>query len=310
VVGFFLFALLPFASFGADYRKIYAAWHCSNDGCGWGSEPPTSSFDWIVNRGDGKPTFNVLNLAFVNPVDLLRSADGIPKGMSGSIIQYLQGKGVTVVLSIGGASYSPLWDTALSSNAAQLARNAASVAQKYNVGIEIDYEQDSSAQLANLDTFVKTYRSIIPYEAGNSPSPKSLLTIDLGAGTGYLTQLSKSTSTWLSNKQINWAYAMVSGEIDPSLPDISQYWQQHLDGVNWAQIPPMAPSDLVVCLYASSNSRNCKNYDGTTLQATVGWVNQKATKGISFWSAGCPAGPNQCATNCTGIQTGSRNFLG
>jgi len=305
-----LLCCLPIFALAANFNKVYASWHCSDDGCSWGSQPALSSFDWIVNRGDGKPTFNILNLAFVNPITLLNSADGIPKGMTSTLIQYLQGKGITVVLSIGGASYSPLWDQALGSSASQLGKNAAAVAQKYNVGIEIDYEQDSSSQLANLDTFVKAFRAVNPFESGNNPSPKSILTIDLGAGTGFLTQLSKQTSTWLSNKQINWAYAMVSGEVDPTLAGASQYWQQHLDGASWAQIPPMAPSDLVVCLYASSNSKNCKNYSGTVLEGTVGWVNSKQAKGISFWAAGCPAGPSQCAQNCTGIITGSKNFLG
>ena len=59
------------------------------------------------------------------------------------------------MFSIGGASYSSNWDSALASNAVQLATNAANIAKQYGVGIEIDYEQDSSGSMNSLTTFVK-----------------------------------------------------------------------------------------------------------------------------------------------------------
>ncbi len=48
---------------------------------------------------------------------------------------------IYVLFSIGGEAYSSRWDTALSQNAAGLAKNAAAIAQKFGVGMEIDYEQ-------------------------------------------------------------------------------------------------------------------------------------------------------------------------
>jgi len=222
-------------------------------------------------------------------------------------VNYFKDKGIYVIFSIGGESYSGDWDRALSSNAVQLAKNAAAVANKFGVGIEIDYETDSSGSLTQLDTFVKTYRSIIPYQAGNTPSPPSILTADLGAGTGYLSALSAKASSWVGSAPlVNWLNAMVSG--DPN-GDNTQYWQQHLDGANWANIPPLDPKFLVGCLYASSGATNCGSYSGTVLQKAVTWGQSKNIHGLSFWATGCP-GPNNCAYNCPGIQQGSKAWLG
>jgi len=238
----------------------------------------------------------------------MQDANGIPKGFTQNAVNFFKNMGIYVIFSIGGASYSGDWDRALSSNPAQLARNAAAVANKFGVGIEIDYETDNGASLNQLDTFVKTYRQQIAYQAGDTPSPPSILTIDLGAGTGYLSALSAKAATWLNepNPILNWANAMVSG--DPN-GDNTIYWQQHLDGANWANIPPLNPKLMVGCLYASSGATDCKQYSGTVLEKAVTWSKSHGTRGISFWSAGCPA-PNNCASNCTGIQQGSKAWLG
>jgi len=221
-------------------------------------------------------------------------------------VNYFKDKGIYVLFSIGGEAYSGDWDRALSSNPAQLAKNAAAVANKFGVGIEIDYETDSGSSLERLDTFVKTYRQEIAFQPGNTPPPPSILTVDLGAGTGYLSALSAKAATWLGSPQlVNWANAMVSG--DPN-GDNTQYWQQHLDGANWANIPPLSPKLLVGCLYASSGATNCKSYTGTVLEKAVSWSQSHGTKGISFWAAGCP-GPNNCAGVCPGIQQGSIAWL-
>lgn len=65
------------------------------------------------------------------------------------------------MFSIGGASFASNWDQALQQDAVGLAKNAAAIAQKYGVGIEIDYEQDSSASMGLLTTFVEVYFKII-----------------------------------------------------------------------------------------------------------------------------------------------------
>jgi len=287
--------------------KIYSIWYCGDDACEWKTEPNLNATSWITNRGDGKPTVNLVIFSFINPYSLLQDPTGIPKGFTQNAVNYFKNKGIYVSFSIGGAAYSSDWDRALSSGAAQLARNAAAVAQKFGVGIEIDYETDSSGSLTQLDTFVKTYRSLIAYQPGNTPAPQSILTVDLGAGTGYLSALSAKASTWVESPQlVNWLNAMVSGDANG---DNTQYWQQHLDGANWANIPPLKPSLLVGCLYASSGATNCGTYSGTVLEKAVTWSKSHNTYGISFWAAGCP-GPNNCAGNCPGIQQGSKAWLG
>ena len=53
-----------------------------------------------------------------------------------------------VMLSIGGITYTDDWDAALADNPKQLGHNAASIAQAMGVGIEIDYENASSPNIA------------------------------------------------------------------------------------------------------------------------------------------------------------------
>eukprot|EP00026_Physarum_polycephalum_P011101 Phypoly_transcript_11300.p1 GENE.Phypoly_transcript_11300~~Phypoly_transcript_11300.p1 ORF type:complete len:161 (+),score=14.28 Phypoly_transcript_11300:678-1160(+) len=157
-----------------------------------------------------------------------------------------------------------------------------------------------------LTTFVKTYRTIIPFDGSASPAPESILTVDLGAGTGYLSAISATAGGWLNASLVNWANAMVSG--DPN-GDNTQYWQQHLSGASWANIPPMDPKFLVGCLYASSGANDCGSYTAP-LPNSISFIQQNHARGLSFWAAGCPAGPNQCANDCPGIQQGSKVFLG
>jgi len=285
-------------------EKIYSAWYCGDDSCLWASTPSNNA-TWLVNRGDGKPTVNIVIFSFIDPLKLLQGT--IPAGFTKNEVSYFTSKNIYVIFSIGGASYSSNWDQALASNAQKLAQNAASIAQEYGVGIEIDYETDSSTSMPALTTFVKTYRSIIPYQSGATPSPQSILTVDLGAGTGYLSAMSSTAAGWLSSNLVNWANAMVAG--DPN-GDNTQYWQQHLTGATWANIPPMNASQLVGSLYASSGANDCQTYTGTVLPTSISWIQQNKARGLSFWAAGCPSGPNQCANNCPGIQQGSKVFLG
>src|SRR5439155_246613 len=55
--------------------QVYGAWHCSNDACLWGSVRDMTDFDhnnhWLIDRGDGRPSVNLVVLSFVNPLRLL-----------------------------------------------------------------------------------------------------------------------------------------------------------------------------------------------------------------------------------------------
>ena len=191
--------------------KVYGLWHCWDDACSWASVPNMTTFDtnnhWIIDRGNGSPSVNVVVLSFVNPVKLMNrttdstTVNGIPIGMTTAVVNYFQSKGIRVMMSIGGFSYTKLWDTALSANPTQLGINAANAAKQFNVGMEIDYEKSSNPNLTGLQQFVSAYRSVVPYDAtGNNFAAR--LTIDLGDGDTYLTAIAKyAVTNWLGTSK-------------------------------------------------------------------------------------------------------------
>src|SRR5262245_2061231 len=71
--------------------QIYGAWHCADDACIWGRVRSVAEFDqinhWLVDRGDGRPSVNIVVLSFVQPMKLLHrttdatTVDGVPRGM-------------------------------------------------------------------------------------------------------------------------------------------------------------------------------------------------------------------------------------
>ena len=64
--------------------------------------------NWLINRGDGRPSANLVVLSFVNPLKLLKQTtdagnlNGVPRGMTADVVNYFTSKGVRVMLSIGG----------------------------------------------------------------------------------------------------------------------------------------------------------------------------------------------------------------
>src|SRR6187455_2323447 len=52
--------------------QVYGVWHAGNDYCTWGTVRTIAEFDsrnrWIIDRGDGKPSVNLVILSFVNPL--------------------------------------------------------------------------------------------------------------------------------------------------------------------------------------------------------------------------------------------------
>src|ERR1041385_8637513 len=72
--------------------SVFGAWHCSNDACTWASVRTVAEFDsqnhWLIDRGDGRPSVNVVVLSFVHPGKLLHLTDdattvaGVPKGIT------------------------------------------------------------------------------------------------------------------------------------------------------------------------------------------------------------------------------------
>ena len=129
--------------------SVYGAWHCGNDFCTWSSVRNMTDFDtrnhWMIDRGDGSPSVNLVVLSFVEPLKLLNktndagTANGIPIGMNSSVVNYFKSHGIRVQLSIGGITYVDAWNQALATNPTQLGLNAAAAAQQLGVGMEIDY---------------------------------------------------------------------------------------------------------------------------------------------------------------------------
>ena len=149
------------------------------------------------------------------------------------------------MLSIGGITYTDLWDQALSTNATQFGLNAAAVAQQLGVGIEIDYEENRNPNLNGLQPFINAYRSVFPYDATGA-NHAARLTIDLAAGDRWLIDICrKATADWLTttNPVLDYANAMVPAR-QPTVSAAIANWQEHVDGKPQygPPIPPLAPA--------------------------------------------------------------------
>lgn len=301
--------------------QVYGLWHCYSDGCNWFSIPNMTTFDtdnhWIIDRGDGSPSVNVVVLSFVNPVDLMNLANssnttnGIPIGMNAAVVNYFESKGVRVMLSIGGIRFVKDWDKALSTNPTKLGINAANAAKQFNVGMEIDYEKSSNPNLAGLQEFVNAYRSVVPYDStGNNYAAR--LTIDLGNDDLYLQPLSAyATTNWLttSSPMLDYANAMVASE-KTSVSTLENGWAQHVGGITG--VPALAPAKITGSLWLIAGQPNCATFASSDQNAAANFVETvpphgagttPGMLGIMFWAAGCQGQGTGCTfppTTCEG----------
>jgi hypothetical protein len=290
--------------------QIYGAWHCGNHYCDWAlvrDEPGMVEFDqanhWLIDRGDGRPSVNLVVLSFVNPLKMLDQSDTgllgmIPAGMTQDVVNYFKSRGVRVMLSIGGITYTDDWDAALAANPTQLGLNAAAVAQTMGVGIEIDYERTTDPNLVGLQDFVDAYRSVLPYDATGS-NHAARLTIDLGAGDRWLTAITRhATANWLNTATpvLDYANAMVAGTSSGTPAD----WQEHITGKsNYAPpVPPLAPAKLTAGLYLKGNLANCTSFASSEQKTDATYVQTVAPNGAGttagmlgfmFWAAEYPS---------------------
>lgn len=312
--------------------QIYGAWHCYSDACSWASVPNMTTFDtdnrWLIDRnmnGTYQPSVNLVILSFVDPVKLMNlttdsnNTNGIPIGMNAAVINYFQSHGVRVMMSIGGASFRKNWDKALSNNPTQLGINAANAAKAFNVGMEIDYENSSTPNLAGLQQFVTAYRSKIPYDASGA-NYAARLTIDLGNDDLYLTKLAAyAVTNWLQTSApvLDYANAMVASQ-KTSLSTLETGWQQHVDGVS-GSVRPMAPAKLTASLWLIGGQPNCDNFSNSDQNTAASFVENLAPAGAGtstgmlgymFWAAGCQGNgtgctfpPNTCQVGMGGAAT-------
>src|SRR5215216_4926742 len=249
--------------------SIYGAWHAGSDACTWGSVRNMVDFDaknrWLIDRGDGIPSVNMVVLSFVNPLKLLnkttdaQTSQGIPLGMTQDVVNYFKGRNIRVMLSIGGITYVDFWNQALSSNPTQFGLNAAEAAQRMGVGIEIDYEENTTPNLPGLQAFINAYRSVLPYDpTGNNHAAR--LTIDLAAGDRWLIELCrKATADWLNTATpvLDYANAMVPSKQPTNASTAQSNWQEHVDGKPQfsPQILPLAPAKFTGGLYIVTGTR-------------------------------------------------------
>jgi hypothetical protein len=306
--------------------QIYGTWHCGNDACTWATVRTVTEFDsknhWIIDRGDGRPSANLVILSFVNPLKLLNKTtdagnlNGVPRGMTTDIVNYFKSRGIRVMLSIGGITYTDDWNTALATNPTQFGLNAAAVAQQLGVGIEIDYEESASPNLSGLQSFINAYRSVNPYDASGT-NHAARLTIDLAAGDRWLIDLCReATAKWLttSNPVLDYANAMVESR-QASASGATANWQEHIDGkTNFSPvILPLAPAKFTGAVYlvtGKSAAPECINFS-SSLQKALGTFVQTAAPhgagttagmlGFMFWASEMPssrrittAPPNSC----------------
>ena len=306
--------------------QIYGSWHCGNDYCTWGAERNMTDFDnmnhWLIDRGDGRPSVNLVVLSFVHPYRLLhkttdaQTLNGIPRGMTPSIVNYFKSQGIRVMLSIGGITYVSAWNQALAENATQLGLNAAEAANSLGVGIEIDYEEDRTPDTTHMQAFIDAYRSVNPYDATGASDP-ARLTIDLAAGDRWLIGLTtKATADWLRTDRpvLDYANAMVPSK-QPSASTAQANWQEHVDGKPQYGTPilPLAPSKFTGGVYVANGSKalpECVNYPKSLQYSTQSFVKGVMPNGAGvtpgmlgymFWAAERPSSrgigtvpPNTC----------------
>lgn len=318
--------------------QIYGIWHAGNDYCTWAAERTVTEFDsknhWIIDRGNGSPSVNIVVLSFVNPLKLLNETtdagnlNGIPRGMTADIVNYFKSRGIRVMLSIGGITYTDFWNQALSANPTQLGLNAAAVASELGVGIEIDYEENSNPNLAGLQEFITAYRSVHPYDA-SGVNHAARLTIDLAAGDRWLIAICrKATADWLRTDQpvLDYANAMVPARQPKSVKEATANWQEHVDGKPQygPPIPPLAPAKFTGGLYLITGrtpSNECVNFSNSLQKGCATFVQSIMPNGAGtttgmlgymFWAAEKPSTRNtstQPPNSCEGgIGAGATAF--
>src|SRR5687768_11174415 len=92
--------------------QIYGSWHCGNDACTWATVRTISEFDsknhWLIDRGDGRPSVNLVVLSFVNPLKLLNktddagTVDGVRIGSTEDVARCCESRGNCGTISFCG----------------------------------------------------------------------------------------------------------------------------------------------------------------------------------------------------------------
>lgn len=294
--------------------QVFGVWHAGNHYADWSLVRDMAEFDeanaWIINGNSGSPSVNLVVLSFLQPLQVLNMdpADpttGVPVGMTRDIVDYFADAGISVMMSIGGITYTDFWTQALGQDATKLGTNAALIADYFRVGIEIDYEENSDPDLEGLEAFIDAYRDKFEYapakydqERPGQLDMRHRLTVDLAAGGRYLQKLNRhATMYWLQNGNavLDWANAMVHRS-----SGTPSHWQEHVDGMPTYDpvIPPKAPNRFTGGLFLKGNMANCTNFDSSEQKEHIEYVTTVLPNGAGttpgmlgymFWAAEIPS---------------------
>lgn len=304
--------------------QIFGVWHCGNSFCDWRSERTTgegSEFDlanrWIIDRrldGSYLPSVNLVVLSFLEPMMLLNNANldgfsnGVPIGMTPEVVSYFKERGIRVMVSMGGVTYTDSWNEALITDPELLANKACGVVNSLGLdGLEIDWEngRPNELELDGVEVFIDVY---------NQHCPDRLLTLDLAVGTRYLQELSRrAAATWLPEGEIDYINAMV-----PRGEPSTDQWQEHVDGKSNYDPPilPKAPAKIAVSLWLTDGRRpneNCIDFVNSSQKAKADYVQTVEPNGAGttpgflgymFWAAECPSSRNVCTTPPNSCENG------
>jgi hypothetical protein len=232
--------------------------------------------------------------------------------MTPDIVNYFKSRGIRVMLSIGGITYTDAWDQALAANATLLGQKAAAAATNLGVGIEIDYEQNRNPKLPELQQFINAYRLVHPYDpTGNNHAAR--LTIDLAAGDRWLIDICrKATADWLNptTPVLDYANAMVPAR-QPTASAAIASWQEHVDGKPQYGPPilPLAPAKFTGSLWLVDRKAipECNNFNNSLQKSTASFVQSVTPNpngpgttpgmlGYMFWAAECQGTRAVCTT--------------
>lgn len=274
----------------SDPNTILGVWHCGNDECAWLSTPPLEDSDWILDRGDGNPTVNLVTLTFVNP-QIMQVTVAMSK-----FIRHFQYAGLDVMLSLGGPWINPgVWEFLLK-NPVAFADNVTKIALSFNVGMEIDYRGKNVHAFA---AFVREYRKKIPYNEDNA----NRLTMRIG---NEALDLANASISWANEGLINWVSADAPPHPYPSTDAAKNMWNDLLSG--GPHLPSISPNKLICAMWLQ-NSNNCENRDETFFGQVMGWLQDRHVRGSFFWASGKEAISSSYIDQCDGLKLASKHYI-
>ena len=207
--------------------------------------------------------------------------------MTTAVVNYFESKGVRVMMSIGGISYTKDWTRkALGTNPTQLGINAANAAKQFNVGMEIDYEKSSNPDLVDLQKFVTAYRSVLSYDASGANQAARLH--DRFGRRRYVPDCSGELRDYqlAEDHDIGAGLCECHGKFArTSITSSEGFWQQHIDGLS-GSVPPLAPAKLAGSVWVVGNNivPNCNNYPTSDQELAANFVETIAPAGAGTTS--------------------------